>query len=103
ESTQLAAALVARSIDQIMIVDAGGIVRFANPAVERVLGHGPLELIGTALLALVHPDDLPSVNAAVSAVLADASRPLTFVCRLRDARGLWRWIDASGHNLLTDP
>lgn len=37
------------SADAVMLLDAGGYVRFANPAVETILGWAPLEVVGARL------------------------------------------------------
>src|SRR5438093_939320 len=92
ESVDLPAALLAHALDPIVIIDACGVMRFATPAVQRVLGRDADVLVGTELLALIHPDDVPAVGGAIAATLADAALPLGFSCRMRGAHGAWRWI-----------
>lgn len=43
--------------DAVCVVDADGVLRFANAAFDRLLGLRPGEMIGRALFELVHPDD----------------------------------------------
>ncbi|MDP9364622.1 MAG: PAS domain S-box protein [Chloroflexota bacterium] len=95
--------LVRNALDVITVLEANGTIRYESPAVERVLGFAPTELIGRNALALVHPDDL----AYVEGVFADTVRrpraqtALTF--RFSHADGSWRWLEAVGTNLLDDP
>ncbi|MCW2990245.1 MAG: sensor hybrid histidine kinase [Solirubrobacterales bacterium] len=67
-------ALVRHTSDLIAIVDAEGVVRFATPSVGRVLGVPTETLLGTTLLAHVHPADRPKAAALLHAT---AGRPGT--------------------------
>src|SRR5262249_7154755 len=47
----------ALSLDLLCVGDLHGRIRRTNPAVERVLGYGPAEVVGRSLFEFVHPDD----------------------------------------------
>ncbi|NQU09911.1 GAF domain-containing protein, partial [bacterium] len=57
-------ALVENSDDAIYLADLDGRPRFANPAFDRIFGHRAEELAALGPFARVHPDDLPTVQAA---------------------------------------
>jgi PAS domain-containing protein len=57
ESEQRFRALVHNASDAFTVISADGLVRYQSPAVEQVLGYPREELIGRALLDLVHPDN----------------------------------------------
>jgi len=70
--------LLENSFEGIIIVDAGGVITFQNPAAARALGS---DLVGRNALALVCPEDLPraleilaSLNAQVGVLLPDLIR-----------------------------
>jgi len=67
-------ALIRNSSDLIAIVDAEGAIGFATPSVGRVLGVSPEKLIGSTLLAHVHPADR---RRAATLLRAAADRPGT--------------------------
>ena len=46
------------SPDAVVLMDADGLIRFINPAVEQVFGYPPEELIGRSFLVL-QPEELP--------------------------------------------
>ncbi|MDQ8027431.1 MAG: ATP-binding protein [Brevundimonas sp.] len=54
------------SLDLLVIRDIHGFVVRVSPSWQRTLGWSPEEILGTRLLDLVHPDDLPGTqNSAV--------------------------------------
>jgi PAS domain S-box-containing protein len=61
------------SLDLLVIRDIEGFVVRVSPSWEKALGWSPAEMIGTRLLDLVHPDDLPDTR--ISAVEVENRRP----------------------------
>lgn len=60
--------------DAIVIVDGTGVIRYANTAVEHVLGYEPAQLVGEPLHVLV-PEDLRSQHDVHHARFRDAPSP----------------------------
>src|SRR4051794_23003122 len=54
------------------VLDAEGALRYVSPAVERILGYRPEELIGTLAWDYVHPEDLDRVANSFVMTLDDA-------------------------------
>lgn len=65
--------LVQGSSDVIMIVGDDGRVGYVSPAVRRVFGHSPDDLLGTELFALVHPEDRTEVEAELERIASEES------------------------------
>jgi PAS domain S-box-containing protein len=95
--------LVQNAFDVITILDPDGTIRYESPAIRRVLGHDPAELVGTDAFALVHPDDRAATWDAFAAAVADPALVPTVGFRFRHKDGSWRWLEATGTNLLADP
>jgi PAS domain S-box-containing protein len=76
--------LVRNASDIILIVDAKGIIQYASPSVERVLGYEPACLTGQDSLRLVHPEDQEEVRA--------------FQANLAESPGLTRAIEFRMHH-----
>ena len=96
-------ALVQNASDVITILDADATVSFESPAIQRVLGYQPDELVGSNAFQLVHPDDLPPFSEAFDAALADPNVITTVEVRFHHKDGSWRWLSATCTNLLADP
>jgi GAF domain-containing protein len=82
-------ALIENALDVVTIIDAGGIVRYESPSVERVLGYKTDELIGQRGRVIFHPDELEladHVLAQFSRIPINRFRP-SFACATRMAPG----------------
>ncbi|HEV2094102.1 MAG TPA: PAS domain-containing protein [Rubrobacter sp.] len=95
--------LVQHVLDVVAILDADGILRYASPAVEAMLGYSPREVIGTRVFDHVHPDDLERAFGALTETLATPGvlAPLEF--RVLCAGGSWRHVEVVRNNRLDDP
>ncbi|WEK57280.1 MAG: ATP-binding protein [Candidatus Brevundimonas phytovorans] len=56
------------SLDLLVIRDLEGIIVRASASWASILGYEPEDLIGLAILTLVHPDDLPATRDSVAEV-----------------------------------
>jgi DNA-binding CsgD family transcriptional regulator/PAS domain-containing protein len=70
-------------------VDGDWRVAHVSPDIAAVLGHSAVEVIGTPLLAAVHPADLPDLLAAIGKA-AHQSAGQWVQARLRVKGGTWR-------------
>ncbi len=95
--------LVENASDVITILEADGTIRYVSPAVERVLGYKPEELVGTDVFNLIHPDDLEHKFGLLAQVLETSGvrQPVGFRVPHRD--GFWRYLEHVVHNMLDDP
>ena len=90
------------SADVFMIAGQDGVVTFASPSLEHVLGRRPEDVVGTTGRDTVHPDDLHILDALEGLVHENGAQTV-LVFRARHADGTWRWIESSVRNLLDHP
>ena len=76
------------SLDLIALLDLKGNLIYASPSHETVLGYDPAWLVGRGFSALLHPEDLPLVQLAISQLPECGPGKPTDV-RLRLASGDW--------------
>ena len=100
---RLRAVLSRYSSDVVMFLDSDGTIRHQSPAVERVLGYAPEALVGEEAFGYIHPDDQERTAATFSEVLAKPGPHGPVEYRFRHQDGSWRWMEALGNNLLSDP
>jgi len=95
--------LVQHSTDLITIIDGGDAIRYMSPAITRVFGYASHSLEGSALRALVHPEDVVSMLGFLSDAAKPGSRAITSHWRMKSASGSWCRVENVAVNLLTDP
>jgi PAS domain S-box-containing protein len=94
--------LVEEIDDLATVVDTDGMITYVSPAVTRILGYDPDELVGHVGYEFVHPKDRDRNADALETVLSNPSEPVTVEVRFRHADGSWRWIEATMRNRLDD-
>jgi PAS domain S-box-containing protein len=89
--------------DLITVVDAGGVIRYTNPAAERQLGYRPEDVVGTRAEDWLHPDDIERMRAALALRVAEPARPpAPELFRVRHRDGSWRWVEVATTGVLAD-
>jgi PAS domain S-box-containing protein len=97
------AALINFSVDAVVLVDIGGIVRWANPATVSVLGYDPRDLIGLRVKDIVEPQDHAAWQNLVRELFDHPAVPQTGTFRCRHRDGSVRWTEGVARNLLAEP
>ena len=80
--------LVDFSVDAVVLVNADGVIRWANPATADVLGYRADDIVGVHVRDLVEPVDRDAWQALVGKLFDDPATPVrgTFRCRHKDGR-----------------
>lgn len=80
-----------------MIVDVGRdmVRRFVSPSSMPLLGYTPAELVGTAAVDIVHPDDCPDYRRALEDLLTGTQDRLVTTQRYRRKDGRYIWTEAN--------
>src|SRR3712207_583225 len=71
--------LLENTSDVIAVLEDDGTIRYATPAVERMLGYSPEEVNGTSVLHYVHPDDYERALEAFAKTLDECC----VVCKIK--------------------
>ena len=96
-------ALVQRSSDLVVVLDAAGRLSYVSPASRPLLGLEPDAVTGRDALALVHPDDRADAAARLADAAAREAETTPFELRLRHADGHFVYAEAVGRALYRDP
>jgi diguanylate cyclase (GGDEF)-like protein/PAS domain S-box-containing protein len=103
ESEERFRSLVQNSTDVVAILDEGATVRYVSPAVGKMLGYSPRELLRRPALRAIHPKDVRRVRRAFRELIANPGATSSIEFRLRDWEGAWRQIKTVSQNLLHQP
>ncbi|MDY6764526.1 MAG: PAS domain S-box protein [Halobacteria archaeon] len=103
ETTKWYSTILEHSSDYVMIVDESGEVSYVSPAIERVTGYQPEEVIGTDSFDFVHPEDMESAFETMTEIIENPELERTVEFRAKHKNGDWVWLETRGRNLLDDP
>jgi sigma-B regulation protein RsbU (phosphoserine phosphatase) len=102
ESENRFRALIENTSDLVSVVRLDGIIVYASPSHERLLGYAVDELIGGNAFDLVDPEDFFKLQD----LLRQGNLPGSVgsaELRLRHKNGTWMTLDGVGKNMLDDP
>jgi two-component system, cell cycle sensor histidine kinase and response regulator CckA len=92
-------ALIENVSDGIIVVDHDGIIRYASPSMQRLLGYPPSDLIGMQSDDLVHPEDRARAAVGLTSRIHVPENTFSLTYRLRHRNGSWRSMEAVASNL----
>jgi PAS domain S-box-containing protein len=96
--------LIGGSLYGILLTDSDGLITFASPSVEKILGYHQSELVRTSAFSYVHPDDCkPAFTAFETEVNMEPVVKQFIDIRLRSKDGKWIPCSVRGHNMLYNP
>ena len=94
--------LVMHGMEAISIADATGVILYEAPAIERVLGYRPEELVGR-LMPGIHPDDVEVGRKAMAQAFTAPGTSCDFTLRIRHKNGDYRHLAMTVTNMLDNP
>lgn len=95
-------ALLEQTLDVITVIDPAGVLQYASPSLERVLGHTVESRAGRSVFEHIHPEDAPAVqHALATATSTNQASPLVRF-RTKHADGAWRTLEAIGRPFVDD-
>ncbi len=94
--------LIEHSSDAIALIDESGVVKYAGPSTEKLLGYSQDEFVGRCLFDFVHADDLAYAQGVFEEVLKQPGASSSAQVRFLHKSGTWRWLEGVGTNLLSD-
>ncbi len=95
--------LIQNSSDMICILEPDGVMQYASPSHERILGYSPSYLIGKNAFDFIHPEDVNGALHVFTQAMQDTSNTLCVEFRFRHQDGSWRYLESTVSNLVADP
>ena len=96
-------ALIEKSTDVVVLLDANGTLLYRSSSAERIFGYTDAQALGRNFAEFVHPDDLPQVGAFFAELRRTPGKSYEVTFRYRHSNGSWRHAEATATNWLADP
>jgi len=96
-------AIVERSYEGFALMAADRTLTYVSPAVTRILGYQPEELLGIDAWEFAHPDSRPGLSAWLAHLLSQHGERIELSYRFRHRDGSYRRLEFRATNLLADP
>jgi len=103
ESEQRFRALSENASDLVLVIDARGVITYVSPSVRRMGGYEPGELLGKSITAFIHPDDIPTALADLSALVHNPGTLHTTELRYRAKNGDSIILETVAKSAIDDP
>jgi two-component system cell cycle sensor histidine kinase/response regulator CckA len=88
--------LIENATDLITVLGPDGTIRYESPALERIRGYRPEDLVGQSVFDSIHPDDRDTVTRELAEGVAQPGTMRSVELRVRHRDGSWRWLEAVG-------
>jgi diguanylate cyclase (GGDEF)-like protein/PAS domain S-box-containing protein len=95
--------LVHHATDLITVIDPTGTIVYQSPSVQRLVGHGPGDLMGSSYFDLIVEEDVEHVRLLVGDETTAPESTVTAEYRLRHDDGSSRHVESIVSNLIDDP
>lgn len=96
-------ALIEHGTDVVLIVDGGGSITWAGPAVESVLGRSTSLLSRASIYTLCHPEDAQAVMLLLTSTIEGTELAPSADLRFLHLDGTWRDMEVRATDLQHDP
>jgi diguanylate cyclase (GGDEF)-like protein/PAS domain S-box-containing protein len=96
-------ALIEKAPDGIVLLSRSGRFQYSSPSAHMIFGYDADDVYDTRPDEATHPEDLPRVMEAISALIEDPTQTPTLQYRFRHKDGSWRWVESIFSNLLDEP
>ncbi len=95
--------LIENGRDNIIVLDAEGLVTWANAAVESDWGYSFTENSDVYTAGPLHPEETKGLSQIFQKVVGTPGSKEDITFRIRQKSGEWRWVEGTIVNLLMDP
>lgn len=87
-------ALIENALDIITVVGTDGIIHYASPSINRVLGYKPEELVGENIFEYIHSEDIANLLKTLNHAAQNPSLTLYLEFRFQHQDSSWRMLEA---------
>lgn len=89
--------------DLLVALGPDGVVRYASPSIEGLLGYTPEDVVGRNVLEFIHPDELEMARESLRGALASEDGHSVAHVRVRHKDGSWRHMESIASGWVGNP
>jgi PAS domain S-box-containing protein len=93
-------ALIADSLDGMLLTDKDGTITFASPSIKNILDYEVDDIVGKNGFEFIHPEDIAWAFESFQREVKQNTDVKFITVRLLKKNGQWLWCNVRGHNLL---
>ncbi len=94
--------LTENNTDAVVLVDPRGMILYESPAYARMMGRASGQRLGKSGFEYIHAEDRGSLAQMLNELVQHPGEIRRLAFRRRHKDGSWRWIEATGTNLLAE-
>ncbi|MDO6391249.1 PAS domain S-box protein [Pontibacter sp. BT731] len=96
--------IVRHGSELITVLNWEGNYKYVSDSVGPGLGYDPKDLLGTHVLELIHPDDVPTLAEELLKHTSGLTKQIALApFRFKAKNGDWHWLSCVSTNMLDDP
>lgn len=100
---RLFCAVMENALEIITIMEPDGTIRYGSPAITRILGYLPEEMLGQSIFDFTPEEDRQRLKDALERGRDVPGYTAQLEVRFRHRDGTWRALECLGKNMSTDP
>jgi PAS domain S-box-containing protein len=102
ESEEEFRSIVETTTEWIWTIDRRARLTYSNPAIERILGYQPEEVIGKDALLFMHEEDRIEIEEVLPKLVSEKKGWSELVMRWRHKNGTYRYLESNAVPILND-
>lgn len=91
--------IIQEAFDAMIINDLDNCIIEASPAIERLLGYTPHELIGKMCLNFIRKDFIPKIVDLIACIIQIPEKEASIDALIRKKNGDYIWVEIKGKNM----
>lgn len=103
KTEKLFKALIEKAPMGVVMIDAEENFIYVSPTAKKMFEYDEFESQHLKPSELTHPDDLLSVQKTIIEIMSEPGKSAVLQYRFRNKSGIYKWIESTFTNLLTEP
>jgi PAS domain S-box-containing protein len=87
-------------LDAVSLIDGKGIIQYASPSHQRILGYTSEDMVGKSVFEFIPPEDMEGLMASLEGLREKGE--VTYQYRFRHSEGRYIWGEASAKAIRDD-